>query len=75
MDALKSYSTRDLLRMQKNFNATFVRKRDAGEDIAGLYRYLRSVENELARRRVSWYFLPRRRAAQPTSCHDGNDAQ
>jgi hypothetical protein len=43
-------STRDLLRMQKNFNATFKRKRDAGEYVAGLYRYLKAVEAELSRR-------------------------
>lgn len=69
MDALKSYGTRDLLRMQKNFNATFVRKRDAGKNIAGLYRYLRAVEDELSRRQVSWYFLPRRERRTTQSCH------
>lgn len=54
MYALRSYGTRNLLRMQKNFNATFVRKRDSGQHVACLYRYLRLVELELSRRGCFW---------------------
>ena len=38
--------------MQKNFNATFCRKRDAGQNVLGLYRYLKAVETELSRRKA-----------------------
>lgn len=62
--ALREKSIRDLLRMQKNLNATFVHKRDKGQNIQGIYKYLRAVEDELSRRKVYWDF-PRRRAQRP----------
>ncbi len=54
MKAIRERGTRDLLRLQKNFNVAFRRKRDAGENFVGIYRYLKEAEAELSRRGARW---------------------
>lgn len=63
-ELIKQRGTSDLIRLQKNLNASFVKRRDRKQPVGSLYKYLRKVEIEICRRGAVWFAPPRRSAHQ-----------
>jgi hypothetical protein len=59
-ECIKQRGTSELIRLQKNLNASFVKRRDRMQPIGALYKYLRQAEDELSRRGAIWFGPPRR---------------
>jgi hypothetical protein len=51
---MSEITPRRMVRLQAKLNSIFVRKRDAGEPIAGIYAQLSIVEHWLNRHHVFW---------------------
>lgn len=60
IECIKQRGTSDLIRLQKNLNASFVRRRDRYQPIGTVYKFLTMVEIELSRRGAVWFGPPRR---------------
>ena len=44
----------ELTRAREGLNKVFIKRRDSGAVIDGIYKKLREVEDELARRKIIW---------------------
>lgn len=44
----------ELMRAREGLNKVFIKRRDSGAVIDGIYKRLKEVENELARRKIIW---------------------
>lgn len=53
-DVLYRYASRKLISLQARLNAIFVKRRDSGKDVKGIYAQLKFVERVMMERRIFW---------------------
>lgn len=51
---LTKYSNKPLLELHDRLNAIFIRRRDLGVDVSGIWRQLNIVERAMNTRRLVW---------------------